>query len=158
MRTIRTRTLAVTILLASAPGAALASGGAPATGQQEEDAGLAAARKAVAAKDWPEAVRLLTEVLERKGPSADVHNLLGNAERQQGHLAAAFAHYEQALRLDPEHRGAHEYVGEAFLQAGNLEKAEEHLAALDRLCFRPCDEYRDLKRSIEAYRRDHASR
>ena len=142
------------LLLASAASAGLASGGAPEPAKPA-DPDFAAAQKAIQGKAWPEAARLLRVVLERKGPSADVHNLLGFAERNQGHLDAAFAHYEKALQLDPKHKGAHEYVGEAYLLAGNLAKAEEHLAALDKLCFLSCEEYRDLKKSVAAYKRAH---
>ncbi len=41
---------------------------------------------------------------------------------------------------------------------GNLAKAEEHLKTLDGLCFFPCEEYTDLKRSVEKYRRDRKNR
>lgn len=51
--------------------------------------------------------------------------------------------------------GSHEYVGETYLLAGNLPKTEEHLAALDKLCFFPCAEYHDLKAAIAAYRAKH---
>ena len=34
---------------------------------------------------------------------------------------------------------------------GNVGKAKEHLAALDKLCFFPCGEFRDLKHAIERY-------
>ena len=37
--------------------------------------------------------------------------------------------------------------------ANNLPKAEEHLARLDKLCFFSCEEYRDLKKAIEDYKR-----
>ena len=50
----------------------------------------------------------------------------------------AFQHYATALKMNPEHRGAHEYVGETYLAVGNLAKAKEHLAALDRICFFGC--------------------
>lgn len=151
-----TKIIVVVLSLSALSGTAVASGGAPEPpAARPEDPDLAAARKAIDAKAWPEAVRRLQVVLEKKGPSADVHNLLGYAERHQGHLDAAFQHYEQALRLDPKHRGAHEYVGEAYLMIGNLAKAEEHLAALDKLCLFTCEEYRDLKRSIAAYKRAH---
>jgi hypothetical protein len=59
---------------------------------------------------------------------------------------AAFAHYKRALELNPRHRGAHEYVGEAYLLVGALAKAEEHLAALQRICLLPCEELADLER------------
>ena len=50
------------------------------------------------------------------------------------------------------HRGAHEYVGEAYLIVNNLAKAEEHFAALQRICLIPCEEYEDLKKAVAAYR------
>ena len=62
-----------------------------------------------------------------------------------------FKHYGEALRIDPKHKGAHEYVGEAYLLVGNVAKAKEHLAALDKLCFFSCEEYRDLKKAIQEY-------
>ena len=59
-----------------------------------------------------------------------------------------FKHYNEALRLDPKHKGAHEYLGEAYLLVGNVAKAKEHLGALDKLCFFGCSEYTDLKKAI----------
>lgn len=142
-----------TLLLALSPLGAFASSGTPSPSRTPEDPDLAAARKAVEARDWPQAIRHLELARGREPRNADVHNLMGFAERKQGHLEAAFAHYDEALRLDPKHRGAHEYAGEAFLLAGNLAKAEEHLAALDKLCTFSCEEYRDLKKSIADYKR-----
>jgi len=59
--------------------------------------------------------------------------------------------YQKALAIDPKHRSAHEYIGEAHLELNDVAKAREHLAALDRLCFLPCSQYRDLKKAIETY-------
>ena len=53
---------------------------------------------------------------------------------------------------NPRHRGAHEYIGEAYLMANNLNKAEEHLAARQRICLIPCEEYEDLKKAVADYR------
>ena len=71
-------------------------------------------------------------------------------------MTTVFFHYQQALRIDPQHRGAHEYMGEAYLMVDNPAKAKEHLAALDKLCFFPCEEFSDLKKAIAAYERSHA--
>jgi Flp pilus assembly protein TadD len=120
------------------------------------DPDVASARKSIDRKDWPEAIRLLERAAERNQKDADVYTLLGFAERNRGNTDAAFAHYEKALALDPKHLGAHEYVGEAYLMVGNLAKAEEHLKALDKLCFLSCEEYRDLKKSIAEYKKKHA--
>jgi DNA-binding SARP family transcriptional activator len=62
-----------------------------------------------------------------------------------------FHHYREALRLAPEHRGAHEYIGEAYLTEGNVQKAREHLKQLDRLCLFGCEEYSSLKKAIRDY-------
>jgi len=75
--------------------------------------------------------------------------LLGFAYRNP---ERAFDHYCEALRLNPEHRGAHEYIGEAYLAAENPAKAEEHLRLLDRLCQSPCGEQADLRKAIEDYK------
>ena len=69
-----------------------------------------------------------------------------------GALDKAFLHYDKALAIDPKHLGAHEYLGEAYLMAGNLPKAEEHLKILDGLCFLPCDEYTKLKKVVAGYK------
>ena len=83
--------------------------------------------------------------------NADAYNWLAYAIRKNGDPAKSIAVYERALALDPKHRGAHEYIGEAYLALDNLPKAKEHLARLDRLCFFSCEQYRDLKKAVEAY-------
>jgi hypothetical protein len=52
------------------------------------------------------------------------------------------------LKIDPSHKGAHEYIGEAYVIVGNKAKAQEHLAALERICGKGCEEYQDLARAI----------
>ena len=58
----------------------------------------------------------------------------------------------QALAIDPSHRGAHEYVGEAFLAAGDFASAEKHLADLAALCPAGCEQRADLAAAIARYR------
>ena len=103
---------------------------------------------AVKAKDWDKAVLFLTSVTKVEPTNADAQNLLGYAYRNQKKYDLAFRHYNEALRLDPKHRGAHEYIGEAYVLVGNKAKAQEHLAALERICTKRCDEYEDLARAI----------
>ena len=91
-----------------------------------------------------------------RAADADAQNWLGYAYRKSGNLDAAFLHYDKALAIDPRHRGAHEYLGEAYLMAGNLPRAEEHLKILDKLCWTPCSEYTQLKTAVAAYRTAHA--
>lgn len=113
----------------------------------------AAGKKAIEARDWNGAIKSLTAAAQRDGRNADIHNLLGYAYRNAGQLDAAFKHYQLALKLDPGHLGAHEYIGEAYLIANNPAKAEEHLALLRRYCrSAACEEYDDLKKKLDQYR------
>ena len=120
-----------------------------------EDPDLASGRKAVQVQDWKMAVDSFNRVAAREPNNPDVQNLLGYAWRKSGNLDLAFKYYNEALRLNPEHRGAHEYIGEAYLMVNNLPKAEEHLAQLNKLCFLPCSEYSELKKAVEKYKSSH---
>jgi Flp pilus assembly protein TadD len=116
-----------------------------------EDPNYAKAVKAIEAKQFAAAIPLLEDVVTRDANNADAYNWLGYAVRKNGNPAASIPIYQKALALDPKHRGAHEYIGEAYLMLNDLPKAKEHLARLDKLCFFSCEEYRDLKKAIEAY-------
>jgi len=107
--------------------------------------------KTVAGKQYAAATPLFVKVIARDGTNADAYNMLAYATRKNGDPAKAIPIYEKALTIDPKHRGAHEYIGEAYLTLDNLPKAKEHLARLDQLCFFPCEQYRDLKKAVEAY-------
>ena len=115
-------------------------------------------RKAIESRNWKLALDQFGRAVARDPNNADIHNYLGYAYRKSGNLDAAFRSYGEALRLDPGHKGAHEYLGEAYLTVNNLAKAEEHLAALDRICFFSCEEYRDLKKEVEEYKKRSANK
>jgi Flp pilus assembly protein TadD len=108
-------------------------------------------KNATAGGEWKRAIDALSSAALRDTRNADIQSYLGFAYRKIGQLEAAFKHYEKALSLNPRHRGAHEYVGEAFLLIGDLAKAQEHLSALEQICLLPCDELKDLKYAIEKY-------
>jgi len=103
-------------------------------------------------KEWPEAIERLGRAALRDPDNADLQNSLGYAYRKLGQLEPAFRHYKRALDLNPRHRGAHEYIGEAYLMAGDLAGAERHLEALRTICLLPCEELADLEREVAAYR------
>ena len=117
------------------------------------DPDYAAGKQAIEAKNWSAAIKPLSSAALRDTRNADIQNYLGYAYRNSGQMDLAFKHYERALQLNPRHRGAHEYVGEAYLMVNNLAKAEEHLIALQKICLIPCEEYGDLKKQIDAYRK-----
>ena len=78
----------------------------------------------------------LSSAALRDTRNADIENYLGYAYRKSGQLQSAFTYYQRALQLDPRHRGAHEYIGEAYLMANNLTR----------------EEYKDLKQALADYR------
>ena len=141
--------LVLTALLL-APAAALAADSQPTV---RTDPVLEQATKTIAAKDWPQAQALLKDAIDRNPGNPDYHNLYAYSIRKGANpdMSLVFKHYNEALRLDPRHRGAHEYLGEAYLMVGNLPKAKEHLSALDKLCFFPCSEFNELKKAVAEY-------
>ncbi len=112
------------------------------------DLELEKAKTAIARKDWPGALSVLEAYTVANPRSADGFNLLGYSLRNQKKYDEALVAYKQALTLDPKHKGAHEYIGIAYIQMGQLDKAKEHLASLDKICTFSCEEYRDLKKAI----------
>ena len=104
-------------------------------------------------KDWAAAVTTLEPYTGAHPKNADGFNLLGYSYRHLKRYDDALKAYNQALTLDPKHRGAHEYIGEAYIELGQLDKAKEHLDALDKLCFFPCEEYSELKEELEEARK-----
>jgi Tfp pilus assembly protein PilF len=101
-------------------------------------------------QDWKSAAAAMNDALAADSRNADYHSLYAYALRRSGSpdMDVVFKHYNEALRIDPKHRGAHEYIGEAYLMVGNVAKAKEHLGALDKICFFGCSEYNDLKKAI----------
>ena len=117
------------------------------------DPDYAAGKKAIETKDWSAAIKGLSSAALRDTRNADIQNYLGYAYRNSGGMDLAFKHYQRALVLNPRHRGAHEYVGEAYLMVKNVAKAEEHLAALQKICLLPCEELDDLRKKVAEYKK-----
>ena len=124
------------------------------------DIALEQAREALAGRDWGHAQSILREAVARNPQSADYHNLYAYSIRMGSNpsMDLVFRHYNEALRLEPRHRGAHEYIGEAYLMSGNVPKAKEHLGQLDRICTFGCEEYTKLKKAVAEYEQKQAKR
>ena len=109
------------------------------------------ARKAIDRMDWKSAIVSLEAAASHDPQDAEFQNLLGFAHRNNGNMEAAFRHYFRALELNPYHRGAHEYIGRAYLMSDKPEKAVEHLKLLERQCPDGCRERELLRRAIDDY-------
>jgi Flp pilus assembly protein TadD len=97
-----------------------------------------AAVRAIENKDWNAAIESLNKAEEKSKDNADIHNLLGYAYRN-------LRKYEQAIKLNPRHRSARGYLGEAYLLTNNLAKAQDEFRRLEDLCPRGCQQLDMLK-------------
>ena len=89
-------------------------------------------------KKFDKSIKLLEKIAKRKDlgeKKADVYNLLGFSYRKHSEpdLDKALESYKIALETNPEHLGAHEYLGELYITLGNMNKANEMLNNLEKI-------------------------
>jgi len=153
MRTVRNRTRSVLILVISLAGvsaiALLQSAAALAvdTMTSRDAPDLTSVRTKIKAKDFQAALAEL-KVLADTHQHADVYSLMGFSLRKTGDYSTALTFYKKALDFDADHKGAHEYLGELYVETGNLPKAREQLAVLMKLCPQGCEEREDLEKAL----------
>jgi tetratricopeptide (TPR) repeat protein len=143
------RTLALVANLAIAP--MLVSGTARAVDNMSSNdkVDLTSVRDKIKAKDYAAALKELRDLAEDT-QQADVYNLLGYTLRKTGDYTTSLSYYNKALDLQPDHKAAREYLGELYVETGNVKKAEEQLAVLTKLCPSGCEERADLEKAIKA--------
>jgi Flp pilus assembly protein TadD len=126
----------------------------PEPNSKAENPSVAAGRKAIEAKDYKAAVGYLTKAVQELPNDADAHNMLGYSYRKLNTFDKSMEHYQRALKIDANHRSAHEYLGELYLDMNQVANAEKQLAALKRACpfFGRCEEYEDLKKAVDNYK------
>src|ERR1044072_909238 len=148
MNTIITRVLTAGALLFATNAFAAGASSEPERAPDK----LEPVRAQIAARNFPGAIDELKRLNDTG--DADWNNLMGYSLRKSPNpdFAGAEKFYDEALRIDPKHRGALEYSGELYLQEGDLAEAEHRLAALDKACFLPCSEYSELKKAIAQYK------
>jgi tetratricopeptide (TPR) repeat protein len=130
-------------LLAAAPARAVG----PETSPLDTHPSYVRARELIRAGDYRAAIRSLEIVRSEHREAADVYNWLGFAHRKLKDYPTAKIHYDRALALDPAHLGANEYLGEWYVETGDLAGARGRLARLVELCG-DCEEKRDLEEAI----------
>jgi len=140
------------VLGALAPGA-FAAGSDEKSEAIQANPDYIAGRKAVEEKRWKDAIPSLEKAARMDPDNPDLQNWLGYSHRNLKEYDAAFRHYQKAIELDPRHRAAREYLGEAYLMVGDLAGAEKQLAALREICLLKCEELEDLEREVAEYRR-----
>jgi tetratricopeptide (TPR) repeat protein len=113
-----------------------------------ENVDLTSVRAKIAAKNYAAALKELRDLVD-DNQEADVYNLLGFTLRKTVDPSTALYYYLKALELKPDHLGAHEYLGELYVETGKLDKAREQLDALVKLCPSGCEQRADLQQAID---------
>jgi len=108
---------------------------------------LTTVRAKIKAQDFKGALAELTPMLTTH-QHADVYNLMGFSLRKTGDTKQALTFYRKALDFDPQHKGALEYLGELYVETGQLDKAKETVATLKKVCPTGCEELSDLEKAI----------
>ncbi|MGR9177547.1 tetratricopeptide repeat protein [Rhizobium leguminosarum] len=110
---------------------------------------LTSVRAKIDAKDYAGALAELRGLAE-DNQQADVYNLMGYTLRKTGDYRTSLTYYTKALELQPDHRAAREYLGELYVETGEMAKAEEQVSSLKQLCPSGCEELEDLQEVIAA--------
>ena len=108
---------------------------------------LTSVRAKIKAKEYKAALVEL-QALADTNQHADVYSLMGFSLRKTGDYKNALTFYKKALYFDADHKGAHEYLGELYVETGDLASAREQLAVLTRLCPQGCEERKDLEEAL----------
>jgi tetratricopeptide (TPR) repeat protein len=98
---------------------------------------------------YVQAIAMLEQSQAIIGPHPDILNYLGYSNRKLGRMESAASYYREALAINPDHLGANEYLGELYLEIGDIAAARWQLAKLDTICKFGCAEREDLARLID---------
>ena len=144
--------LAIALAAAAFAPPALAMGSDPAPAPKppaaKSDSGYTDAEKAVKAKQYEQAIKMLEQVVAKEPKNVDALNYLAYSHRELGRHDISLSYYQTALGLNPNHRGANEYLGQLYLKMGKTKEAQAQLAKLQKLCGRGCEEYESLRSAI----------
>ena len=78
-------------------------------------------------------------------------NYIGYTTRKLGRVDEALTYYREALKLNPDYTVARAYLGEAFLEKGELTLAKQQLAEIEKRCGKTCAEFAELSAQISAF-------
>jgi Flp pilus assembly protein TadD len=150
MKTLQSMLAAITLVAGLSLAPTFVAGPALAVDNIESTApDLTSVRAKIKANDYAGALAELRDLAEDI-QQADVYNLLGFTLRKTGDFKTSLTYYTKALELKPDHKAAREYLGELYVETGNIEKAKEQLSILAKLCPGGCEEREDLQKAISA--------
>ena len=118
-------------------------------GAVDDDSLYAAGRYLAEQGRYGEAITILSLAADKTDPR--ILNYLGYSHRKAGRVTVGLGYYQEALRQNPDYTLVREYMGEAYLQQGNVEAAKEQLTEIEKRCGKGCEEYALLAEQIDAY-------
>jgi predicted Zn-dependent protease len=77
-----------------------------------------------------------------------VQTMIGFTLRKQGRVDEAFGYYLEALATRPDATTTRQYLGEAYLQVGDVVRARQQLAEIAQRCGTACEDYTALAEEI----------
>ena len=128
-----------------------------ASGNYSTDVDLDPILELIEKEEYETAINQLFDELDADPDNPDILSLLGFSHRKIQNYEDAMTFYEWALKVEPEHKGANEYLGELYLETNQFDKAMQQLEILDGLCGSKCKEYSQLKEAIDSYQEASAS-
>ncbi|MDC0400837.1 hypothetical protein OAS96_00340 [Candidatus Pelagibacter sp.] len=99
-----------------------------------------------AQKKYSRAQKLLLLSNKEKPSQADTLNYLGFTTRKLGDYKKGEEFYLLGLKIDPNHKGINEYLGELYVVTNRIDLAKERLEVLKNC---NCEEFSELKEIIE---------
>lgn len=120
----------------------------PQQGMLDDESIFEAGRDLAYAGRYDEAINVLTMAANKRDPR--ILNFLGYAHRKSGRVNVGLGYYQEALGIDPNYTLVREYLGEAYLQIGDMAKARNQLAEIEKRKGTDCAEYRVLSAQIKA--------
>ncbi|MDC0876123.1 hypothetical protein OAP78_04215 [Candidatus Pelagibacter sp.] len=98
-----------------------------------------------AKKRYEKAQALLIKSNKKKPLQADTLNYLGFTTRKLGDYENGEKYYLLGLKIEPNHIGINEYLGELYVATNRIDLAKERLKILESC---NCEEYTELKEII----------
>jgi tetratricopeptide (TPR) repeat protein len=79
---------------------------------------------------YGEAIEVLSLAADKTDPR--ILNYLGYSHRKAGRITVGLGYYQEALRIDPDYTLVREYMGEAYLQLGDVDAAKSQLTEIEK--------------------------
>ena len=96
--------------------------------------------------NYADALTILRSISRQSDPR--VQTMIGFSLRKLGRLDEAFVSYRAALAANPNLTSTRQYLGEAYLQTGNVLAAKAQLAEIGQRCGVDCEDYQKLAEAI----------